>query len=83
MIYVDDFHLSGPKENLARGWELLRSEDKSMGLSGLLIEEPYPVGWNAETGQRDGKSFYFGCYHSIHTVKVMEYDMSAFMENKR
>ena len=59
-----------------------------MGLDGLLIEEPYPVGWNADTGKRDGKSLYLGCYHSIHTVKqtngnevkVMEYDMSAFME---
>ena len=87
-VYVGDFRLSGPKENLAKGWNLLRSGDESMGLSGLLIEDPYPVGWNAETGRRDGKSLYLGCYHSIHTVtqtngnevRVMEYDMSAFME---
>jgi len=25
-IYVDDFKMSGPKENLAKGWALLREE---------------------------------------------------------
>ena len=32
MVYVDDFKLAGPKENLARGWELVRG--------GLDVDEP-------------------------------------------
>ena len=88
VICVNDFRLSGPHGNLAKGWKLLRGGDEGMGLDGLLIEDPYPVGWNAETGRRNGRSLYLGCYHSIFTVKrtnsneveIMEYDMSAFME---
>ena len=60
VVYVDDFRMSGPRGNLSEGWRLLRGGDESMGLNGLLIEDPYPVGWNAETGKRDGKSLYLG-----------------------
>ena len=36
VVYVDDFKLSGPKENLSTGWSLFRK--------GLDIEPPVPIG---------------------------------------
>ena len=36
VVYVDDFKLSGPKENLSQGWSLIRK--------GLDIEPPVPIG---------------------------------------
>ena len=36
VVYVDDFKLSGPKENLSKGWSLIRK--------GLDIEPPVPIG---------------------------------------
>ena len=36
VVYVDDFKLSGPKQDLSKGWELIRK--------GLEMEAPTPVG---------------------------------------
>ena len=36
MIYVDDFKLSGPSENLEQGWKLLQED--------ITIEAPQPIG---------------------------------------
>ena len=36
VVYVDDFKMAGPKDNLAKGWSLLRK--------GLDIEPPVPIG---------------------------------------
>ncbi len=36
VIYVDDFKLAGPKENLAKGWSLLQDD--------ITIEKPQPIG---------------------------------------
>ena len=35
VVYVDDFKMSGPSANLAKGWSLIRE--------GLLLEDPAPV----------------------------------------
>ena len=35
-VYVDDFKLSGPKENLAEGWRRIRS--------GITTDDPHPLG---------------------------------------
>ena len=36
VVYVDDFKMAGPKENLEKGWSLIRK--------GLGIEPPVPIG---------------------------------------
>ena len=36
VVYVDDFKLAGPKQNLKEGWSLIRK--------GLQMEEPTPIG---------------------------------------
>ena len=36
IIYVDDFKLSGPRENLAKGWAIIRK--------GIKTDDPQPVG---------------------------------------
>eukprot|EP00973_Karenia_brevis_P024222 3344463-Karenia_brevis.AAC.1 len=64
-VYVDDFKLSGPQENLADGWRILR-EGATDGLSPILLEDSLPIGYNSDTGERDGKTLYLGCYHKIH-----------------
>eukprot|EP00972_Heterocapsa_arctica_P075704 11165723-Heterocapsa_arctica.AAC.1 len=35
MVYVDDFKMSGPMENLSTGWQLIRR--------GIKTDEPKPV----------------------------------------
>ena len=35
-VYVDDFKMSGPTENLAKGWDIIRSPIKT--------DEPQPPG---------------------------------------
>ncbi len=48
-VYVDDFKLSGPEENLAEGWKLIGYGREG----GLTIEAP------SESG------LYLGCRHEI------------------
>ena len=40
VVYVDDFKLAGPKENLAKGWALIRQGldvDDQLPLTGALV----------------------------------------------
>ena len=36
VIYVDDFKLAGPRENLSEGWKIIQA--------GLQMEQPTPLG---------------------------------------
>eukprot|EP00973_Karenia_brevis_P057565 8006095-Karenia_brevis.AAC.1 len=47
-----------------------------------------PIGYNEDTGARDGKTLYLGCYHKIHKfrhrntdITAMDYDVSSFIES--
>ena len=70
VIYVDDFKMSGPKCNLAKGWELIGN--------GLKIEPPTPLGLylgckheqSTRTLPDTGKS-----------VRVIEYNMEEFLSS--
>ena len=70
MVYVDDSKMSGPAENLAKGWALIAD--------------------GVEMGDLEPAGLYLGCKHKIYNavspntgkpVKVMEYDMSEFLED--
>ena len=68
MVYVDDFKLSGPKENLKKGWELIKK--------GLSLDEPGDIGrclgchHKIRSAKVDGKE-----------VQVVEYVVSDFMSS--
>ena len=36
VVYVDDFKLSGPKQNIEKGWKLIQT--------GIILEAPSPLG---------------------------------------
>jgi hypothetical protein len=36
IVYVDDFKMAGPKDNLAKGWDLIRR--------GIKMDDPAPMG---------------------------------------
>ena len=38
-VYVDDFLMSGPEENLAKGWDTIRKTPSKVTPDGLTIEE--------------------------------------------
>lgn len=70
VIYVDDFKLAGPKENLAKGWSLIRGLNKE----GIRMDEPTPL------------DRYLGCHHIIseqvvdeRPVRMITYDMGDFL----
>ena len=73
IIYVDDFKISGPSENIEKGWELLRQ--------GIKIGEPEKIDEKGTT--------YLGCKQRrvISRDKggkykaVMEYDMKDFVQS--
>ena len=46
VIYVDDFKMAGPKDNLSSGWSLLQK--------GLVIETPVPIGVYLGCGHEEG-----------------------------
>lgn len=67
MVYVDDFKLSGPKGNLAKGWALIREN--------LVLERPSEldsclgrVHRLFELALKDGTK-----------VRAMEYDMESYL----
>lgn len=75
VVYVDDFKMSGPTENMAQGWELLRKA--SDNTPGIEMDDPKPVGR------------YLGCEHVVSKrkspitgkiVNSIEYDMSDFFK---
>ena len=52
IVYVDDFKLSGPEENLRQGWDLILSPSDTAP-KGIDMDEPEPVGR------------YLGCEHRV------------------
>eukprot|EP00969_Alexandrium_andersonii_P274784 12145270-Alexandrium_andersonii.AAC.1 len=47
VVYVDDFKMAGPTENLAKGWELIRHSRVSAEgekKPGLTMDDPTPFG---------------------------------------
>ena len=76
-VYVDDFKLAGPRQNLAQGWKLIRQD--SATTTGLKIEDPTSI-----NGQ-----VYLGCRHfkeettlpNGKKIRLMTYDMSEFFSS--
>ena len=70
VVYVDDFKLSGPEGNLAKGWDLIQS--------GIATDAPHPMdlflGCKHETSVQ--KSPWTG-----KQVRVMTYNMQSFLED--
>ncbi len=70
VVYVDDFKLSGPEVNLAKGWDLIQS--------GIATDAPHPMdlflGCKHETSVQ--KSPWTG-----KQVRVMTYNMQSFLED--
>ena len=69
IVYVDDFKMSGPKENMPKGWELIKK--------GLDLEGHGPVRNHlgcvhveGTAKSKDGK-----------TVRTMTYDMESFLDS--
>jgi hypothetical protein len=44
IVYVDDFKISGPKENVKKAWELIRAENTGTGKPGIVLDNPTPAG---------------------------------------
>ena len=71
MVYVDDFRMSGPKENLPKAWQAIRS-----GINALSLDDPKPP-------DRELGCFHRRFYASVdgERVRAMEYDMRDFMKS--
>ena len=82
IVYVDDFKMAGPKQNLPKAWSALRGEvkkrpDGTEYRTGLVIEDPKPAG------------HFLGCTHIKGTkvlsdgskVTTMTYDMEPFFQS--
>ena len=74
VIYVDDFKMAGPTDNLKNGWELLRNPSDET--PGLVIEDAKPVG------------LYLGCNQEVarwesdrRTTTTLTYNMQEFLES--
>ena len=68
IIYVDDFKLAGPQENLAEGWRLIRKN--------IVIEDPGPVAHFLGCTHRVGV-----CRLSSGSLaRTMVYDMENFLQ---
>ena len=70
VIYVDDFKLSGPRENLAEGWKRIRSS--------LKLEDPSPLG--LYLGCKHVESIRSLPDTGVQ-VRVMEYNMEDFLRS--
>ena len=64
-VYVDDFRIGGPKENLPKGWALLNK---------IKMDAPKPAGKCMGCLHRQGVAEVNG-----KKVRTMEYDMTDFM----
>ena len=75
-VYVDDFKLSGPTENHAEGWRLIRQ--------GLKLDDLVPL-------DDSDKGLYLGVIHRTYTktrsdgtkVRIMEYDVEHQLDGGR
>ena len=67
IVYVDDFKMSGPTENLVKGWELTRK--------GLVLDPPEEIGLYLGCRHfiREGR-----LASSNEPARFLEYDMSDF-----
>ena len=65
-VYVDDFKMAGPRENLAKGWALLREK--------VVIEDPTEVGLYLGCQQRIHDVQARGVNY-----RVMEYNIEPFL----
>ena len=77
VVYVDDFKMSGPSQNLEKGWALITSPTSTT--PGLVIGDVTPA----------HNSRYLGCKHRREakrlkdgrTVMTMSYDMTDFLKS--
>jgi hypothetical protein len=44
IVYVDDFKIAGPKDNIEEAWRLIRAENTRTGEKGIVLDEPTPAG---------------------------------------
>jgi hypothetical protein len=44
IVYVDDFKISGPEDNVNKAWKLIRAENARTGRPGIVLDDPTPVG---------------------------------------
>jgi len=71
MVYVDDFRMSGPKDNLAKVWQRLRS-----GTNALTLDDPKPPERELGCYHRIFKTTVNG-----EPVRAIEYDIRDFMRS--
>ena len=68
-VYVDDFKMAGPKENLAKGWEIVSQR--------LQMDPPTPMGQYLGCMRRP-----FGLEVDGFAVRGVEYDMEDYLRSK-
>ena len=68
VVYVDDFKLSGPKDNLAEAWKLLRKR--------LTMDDPEPVGRYLGCQHEPGEVVVDGKRY-----RTMTYNMEEFIDS--
>jgi hypothetical protein len=44
IVYVDDFKVSGPEDNIKMAWQLIRAENTRPGKPGIVLDDPTPAG---------------------------------------
>ena len=71
MVYVDDFKRAGPKHNLAKGWDLIRSAEGA----NIKIDDPAPMGLCLGCDHQSFERTYDG-----HKVRGICYDMEGSLK---
>ena len=62
VVYVDDFKLAGPKENMAQGWALLRGETaQAVGAKARSKDGPKGLGIEPEATISETGTTFLGC----------------------
>ena len=87
VVYIDDFKLAGPKENLAQVWTFLRGETATAVGPKASSDRPKGLGIEPEVTISEKGTTYLGCrqkksarpHPSGGTWTVMEYGMGEFM----
>jgi hypothetical protein len=44
VVYVDDFKIAGPKDNVKAAWELIRGPNPRAKERGIVLDNPTPTG---------------------------------------
>ena len=68
-VYVDDFKMAGPKDSLAKGWEIVSQR--------LQMDPPTPMGQYLGCMHRPFELEVDGC-----AVRGVEYDMEDYISSK-